>query len=305
MIRRRAISFSGPLRWRVGAAPWRVGGAWQGWAPWVAAVLLMAGVFLPGPAVWAQAAGTPLLPSDPAWDDGPAAQAAYIERLYGEGDAYRAESEVLRFLQAYPADPRVPAVALLRAKLYYREGRYPDARLMLYALLDRHPQDPVTADARRLLTFTHLRLGEPAAAAQVAQEPPPLAGLALAGTGLAALDQDPPGTVDPGTAVAWSTWVPGSGYFLLGQPARAAAGVTLNLALLGATAYAVREDNLPAALLFLVFEAMLWQGGRSGVRQEAMAINARLRTEQLEGWLRTQGEGSLLGVGLSVRFGGG
>jgi hypothetical protein len=66
-----------------------------------------------------------------------------------------------------------------------------------------------------------------------------------------------------------------------------------------------RSDNTPAALLFLMLEGLLWQGGRSGARQDAEALNRRLHERQLAGWLAQHDEPALLGVGLSLPFGGG
>ena len=234
-----------------------------------------------------------------------AAQLAFIEQLYQEGDGFRAESEVLRFVQRFPGDPGRTAAELARAKLYYRDGRYGDARLMLYALLDHDPPQAVRSEARRLLTFAHLRLGQTAQAAET------LDALALPGQSppdpalLAPLRLPPAQAVDVDAAVTWSTWLPGSGYFLLGEPGKAVTGLSLNLLLLGATALAVQRDNLPAAGVFLLLEGLLWQGGRSGVRQDGEAYNARLSAQRLEQWLVERGEGALLRVGVTLRFGGG
>lgn len=232
------------------------------------------------------------------------AQLAFIERLYRDGDAYRAESEVLRFLYDYPRHPRAPDVELARAKLYYRDGRYPDARFMLISLLDRRPRGAVADDARRLLTFAQLRLDAPRRAAETAASLGAPGRPAPTAAQLDALFTPPPDAVEPEAAVAWSTWLPGSGYFLLGEPGKAATGLTLNLALLGATVYAAQKDNVPAALLFLFFEGLLWQGGRSGVRQDAEALNRRLHDRRLDGWMAAHGEPDLLRVGITLRFGG-
>ena len=78
--------------------------------------------------------------------------------------------------------------------------------------------------------------------------------------------------------------------------------MTLNLALLGATAYYARENRPGAALLFLFFELMLWQGGRSGVRQDAEAINRGIQQRRVDAWLRRQGEPALLQFGMTAGF---
>jgi tetratricopeptide (TPR) repeat protein len=247
-----------------------------------------------------------LLPAPPARAQDAAADAlpelAFIERLYREGDGYRAESEALRFLQVRPHDPHRPAVELARAKLYYREGRYGEANLMLYSLLDRFPRDDAAQDARRLLAFAHLRRGELARAAETADALVPPGQPAPS---LAELAAPPPGAVDADAAERWSTWLPGSGYVLLDEPGKAAAGISLNLALLGAAVASAHQDNAPAAALFLVLEAMLWQGGRSGVRQDAEALNRRLRERRTDAWLAGHGEPELIGVGIALPFGGG
>ncbi len=56
--------------------------------------------------------------------------------------------------------------------------------------------------------------------------------------------------------------------------------------------------------MFLFFELLLWQGGRSGVHQDALAFNRRLRARQAEAWLERQGEPALLRIGFETRFGG-
>jgi tetratricopeptide (TPR) repeat protein len=250
----------------------------------------------------AVAAGGPEAPAQGPAGEASLAELAFIERLYRAHDDYRAETEALRFLHYHPADPRAGAVELARAKLYYREGRYREAQLMLYSLLDRHPGSDAAQDARRLLTFAHLREGRPALAAETADA------LAVPGQpapSLAELSVPPPGAVDPQRAETWSTWLPGSGYATLGEPGKAAVAVSLNLALLGAAVLSAQDHNAPAAALFLALEGLLWQGGRNGAREEAEAINRRLREQRTERWTAAHGEPALLGVGLSLRFGGG
>lgn len=228
------------------------------------------------------------------------AELRLIESLYREGDAYRAESEILRFLRFHPSHPLRPEAELTRAKLFYREGRFRESDLIVFSLLDRHPRSAAVAPARRLLAFSLLRQGNLKASQSWLKtlappgEPPLL---------LDALARPHPEAVDPDAAEAWSTWLPGSGYFAIGQPGKAATAITLNLALLGATAFYAREERPGAALLFLFFELMLWQGGRSGVRQDAETVNRRLQRRRVDAWLRRQGEPALLQFGIMPRFG--
>ena len=222
-----------------------------------------------------------------------------IESLYREGEAYRAESEILRLLHFRPDHPLRPQMELARAKLFYREGRYREADLIVFSLLDRHPRSTAVVPAWRLLAFSQLRQGNLSEAQswlnkRVPANQPPIS--------LGELTQPLLGAVDPDAAEAWSTWLPGSGYFALGQPGKAATAITLNLALLGATAHYAREERPAAALLFLFFELMFWQGGRSGVRQDAEAINRRIRQRRVGAWLRAHGEPALLSFGITTRF---
>ena len=70
----------------------------------------------------------------------PAGELGWIERLYREGTAYRAESEMLRFLHYHPDHRDRDAVELARTKLYYRDGRYAEVNRALFSLLDRFPR---------------------------------------------------------------------------------------------------------------------------------------------------------------------
>ncbi len=223
-----------------------------------------------------------------------------IESLYREGDAYRAESEILRLLRFRPDHPLRPQMELTRAKLFYREGRYRESDLIVFSLLDRHPRSEAVAPAWRLLAFSQLRQGKLTEAQSILKKLTPATETPVS---LGELTQPLLEAVDPDAAEAWSTWLPGSGYFAIGQPGKAATAMTLNLVLLGATAHYAREERPGAALLFLFFELMLWQGGRSGVRQDAEAINRRIQRRRVDAWLRRQGEPALLGYGITSRFG--
>jgi hypothetical protein len=271
--------------------------------------LLAAAVLAGLPALLLPPGATPLQAQAAAADgepdgNGGAPALRLIEGLYREGESYRTESEILRFLHEHPGHPRTGRVELARAKLYYREARYPEAERMLFSLLDRHPRDPAVPDARTLLAFSQVRQGRWRDAERWLG-PSPGAGAAEGGVPPPAELADPPaGTVDADGAVAWSTWLPGSGYFLLDQPGKAVTGLTLNLAFLGAALLFAQDDNPGAAALFLVFELMLYQGGRAGVRQDAEALNRRLRERQTADWLARRDEPRLLSFGVTLRFGG-
>lgn len=230
-----------------------------------------------------------------------AGELSFIETLYREGDAYRAETEVLRFLHNHPAHPQRDAVELARAKLYYRDGRYRESQLMLYSLLDRFPQGEAARPAFRLLAFTQVRQGNLETAGQNLAA---LAGSRKPPGGLAEL-ANPPGTVDAERAVRWSTWLPGAGFYLVDEPGKAAAALGLNLAFIGAGVASYRAEATGAALLFLLVEAALYQGQRKATREAAVRWNARLRAERTDAWLAGHGEARLLSVGLEAHFGGG
>jgi tetratricopeptide (TPR) repeat protein len=228
-------------------------------------------------------------------------QLGFAEQLYREGDRFRAESELLRFAHDFPADPRRGAAELARAKLYYQEGRYREASLMLHSLLDRFPRDEAASPATRLLLLSEVQSGDFEGAGQTLRRSGTLAGEAAT---LAALRQPAPDAVDPGTAVAWSTVLPGTGFFLLDQPAKAATALTLNVAFLAGTVIAYRQRNYGAALVMALVEIALYGGQREAVRQEAESILARQDRERREAWAQTHGEKELLAVGIELKFGG-
>lgn len=220
---------------------------------------------------------------------------SFIEALYQEGERYRAQSETLRWLHAHPEDPRRGAVELLQAKLYYREARYSEATLRLYSVLDRHPRGETGARAGRLLGYALVRQGQLDEAAGAL---PPGAGR----EDLGALAGPPPDAVPPGRAVAWSTWLPGSGFFLLGEPGKATAALTLNLAFTAGAVIAWQQDNRGAALALALVEVALYTGGRRAVRDAARARLARQQAGRRADWLAAHGEPELLRVGLRVDF---
>ncbi len=251
-------------------------------AAWLAALLLAAVLGIPC------ARAQPPAP--------PPSELGFMDELYRERDGFRAESEALRWLHDHPRDPAQPAVELLRAKLYYRERRYPEADLMLYSLLDRFPNAEPAGEARRLLAYSQLRQGRVAESGrQVALAQPDAPSLAL-------LEAPAPAALERERAVTWSTWLPGAGFFVLGEPAKASAAVSLNLLATVAAVLSYRQGNAPAALLFALVEVALYRGGREAVGEEADALARRDTQRRTEQWLRAAGEPELLSVGLRLRF---
>ena len=231
----------------------------------------------------------------------PKHELSLIEVHYQAGDRFRAESEILRFLHDRPSHPRLDEVELVRAKLYYQEGRHRESSLMLFSLLDRYPEGAAYRPGHRLLGFSQVLQGNWDEAARALR----LGGAAEAElASLAELARSPPGAVDPDTAVAWSTFLPGTGFFLLDRPGRAWAAIGLNLTFTAGAAIAYQQDNLGAALVLLLVELALYTGGREAVRQEAEALLARLETGRREAWVRERGAPDLLGVGIRLDFGG-
>lgn len=255
--------------------------------------------------VLAALAPTPAEAQPPAQSSAPppaAGELRFIERLYEEGDSYRAESEALRFLHYHPQHPRGGEVALLRAKLYHRDGRYAETERILYSVLDRYPRSEAVVPARRLLAFAQVRQG---ALERAARSLEALRAAGVDAPSLATLRQAPAEAVDPARAVRWSTWLPGAGYYLVDEPGKANVALGLNLAFLGAAVASWRADLPGAALVFLIAEAALYTGQREATRQAAERHNAALRRTRTEAWLSRHGEPALLSVGLRVRFGEG
>jgi tetratricopeptide (TPR) repeat protein len=218
------------------------------------------------------------------------ARLGFAESLFRAGDDFRAESEMLAFLIEAPGHPLRPEVELARAKLHYRAGRLADADVMLLSLLDRKPRSPVAEDARRLLGFSWLRQG------RLGEAQPLLAGE----PDLAALLESPPYRVDH--AVAWSTALPGSGFFVLGEPGRAATALGVNLLLLAGSVVSYDQHNVPVALLFLVAEAAFYAGGRDAVREESERLNERWLRERREGWLAHSSEPRIMATAFEAKF---
>ncbi|HUJ74488.1 MAG TPA: hypothetical protein VL359_06495 [bacterium] len=266
----------------------------------IARTLLAAALLVAG-GTWASAirAAAPEAPGSAApASDAALAQVGWINQLYAEGDDFRAESQVLSFLFQYPSHPLRPQVELARAKLYYREGRYAEAHLMLLSLLDRYPLNPAREDALRLLAFCRIRQGQLREAAPLwaLLEGPPLTPLEL-----------PVDTPDPARAVAWSTWLPGSGFLVLGEPAKAFTALGLTVLLAAGAVLSYQQSNPPAALVFLLADLALYSGGRQAVRDEAERLAAQARQQQRVAWLPSAGEPALLQqavplVGWQLRF---
>ncbi len=254
-----------------------------GWgtAVWVGALLCAAG------------AGRTALAAEPGSAERPAsaqARLGFIAQLYAQRDDYRAESEMLAFLHDAPDDPLRPQVELARAKLYYREGRFAEADAMLISLLDRFRAGAVAVDARRLLGFSWMRQG------RLAEAAPLLAGEPA----LDPLQEAPP--YDPGRAAAWSTVLPGAGFFSLDEPGRGATALTLNLAFLAGAVIAYQQHNVPAALISFSVAAALYSGGRDAVREEAGKSNDRWLEQRREAWLARSSEPGLMSVAFDVKF---
>jgi len=228
-------------------------------------------------------------------------QLGFAESLYQEGERFRAESELLRFVHDYPADPLRGAAELARAKLYYQEGRYREASLMLHSWLDRFPRNPEAPSARRLLLLSEVRSGNLAGAEDLLGR---MRGSEKERASLAELRESPPNAVDPGAAVAWSTVLPGSGYFLLGQPGKAATAMSLNLGFLAGAVIAYQQHNTGAALALALVGIALYGGQREAVRKDAEALLAARDRERRREWALDRGESELLAVGIELRFGG-
>jgi predicted Zn-dependent protease len=234
----------------------------------------------------ADAADTPsgaTLPSTPS-------RLTFIESLYNEHEDFRAESEVLAFLHEAPNSPLRPAVELVRAKLYYRARRYADADLMLLSLLDRTPSGPIAQDARTMLGFSWMRQGRLAEAEPLLSREP----------ALDPLRQLPP--YNAGRAVAWSTALPGSGFFVLDEPGRATTALALNAVFLAGTVLSYEQHNVPAALLFLLVEIAFYSGGRDAVREEAERLNERADRERRDAWFGQSSEPALMATAFRWKF---
>jgi hypothetical protein len=226
----------------------------------------------------------------------PSGELGFIEELYRSREPFRAETEALRWLHGHSRDPAQPAVELLRAKLYYRERRFAESDLMLYSLLDRFPQGAAAGDARRLLGFSQVRQGRLGAGEQLlAASEPAVPSLApLLAPAQAALDKE--------RALTWSTWLPGTGFFVLDEPGKAAAAISLNVLATAAAVISYRQGNTPAAVLFALVEIALYRGGREAVQEAADALGRRDAARRTEAWLRDAREQDLLRVGLRLRF---
>jgi len=220
----------------------------------------------------------------------------FIERLYREGDGFRAEAEALRWIHLNPGHPLQPDVELLRAKLYYREGRLAEATLMVHSLRDRFPRSGAAREGARLLAYASARDGRSGEAATwlaaAHDKAPPIAPLL----------EVPPAEAAEQRAVAWSTWLPGAGFFILDQPAKAAAALSLNLAFTAAAVASYQQQNSPAAVLFLLVELALYRGGRQAVAEESQRLAARWRRERTDAWLRDAGEPEWLGIAFRMDF---
>jgi len=200
----------------------------------------------------------------------------FVESLYRAGDSFRAESEILRLLHRRPGDPLGPRLELARAKLYHRAGRYGESRLLLLSLLDRHPGSQAAPPARQLLELGRMRLEPPAPDSPAA----------------------PPGSISPQRAVRHSTFVPGAGFMLTGQPGKAALTLGLNLAFLGGAWWALQSGLPGPALMLALMDVSLYQGQRNAAREAALRHNERLLGVYLEKRGMESGERELLSQAL-------
>jgi len=239
--------------------------------------------------------------AQPAGADPAESQLRFVDSLYREGDRFRAESEILRFLHDAPEHPRRAEAALARAKLYFQEGRHRESELMLHSLLDRDPRSPAAHDAARLLAYAQLLQGRPGQAALTLRDS---GADASALSGLDALAEPAPDAADPATAVAWSTVLPGAGFLVLGQPGKAAAALSLNALFLAGAVIAYQQRNQGAAFALALVEIALYTGGREAVREEAEAQRARQERLRRESWLASQDAPALLAVGIRIDFAG-
>jgi hypothetical protein len=240
------------------------------------------------------------LAADPAFAQGvlsPGADAVanarlpFIAQLYAERDDLRAETEMLTFLHDAPADdPLRPAVELARAKLYYRVGRYAEADAMLISVLDRRPPRAILVEASHLLGFSWIRQGRLTEALPLLAGEPPLDPLQARAP------------YDAGRAVAWSTALPGAGFFTLDEPAKGATALGLNLAFLAGAVLSYQQHNVPVALLFAVVEAAFYSGGREAVRDEANRLNGQWLEQQRADWFQRSSESAVVGAAFTVNF---
>ena len=81
---------------------------------------------------------------------------------------------------------------------------------------------------------------------------------------------------DPTLAATLNATIPGAGYLYLGQAQTAFTSFWLNSLFIGATTYFFKQDNIPAALICLGFEAGWYFGGIIGVHENAHFYNQRL-----------------------------
>jgi hypothetical protein len=251
---------------------------------WFTTILSLLGFAIAGSAALARQTDYPIA------DDPVRARLGFIESLYGEGDDFRAESEILAFLHEFPDSPLRPQAELVRAKLYYREQRYADADVMLLFLIDRNRDAPASRDARNLLGFSWLREGRVSEAVPLLNREPSLTPLL----------EPPP--YDADRAVAWSTVLPGSGFFTLGEPARGVTALSLNALFIAGAAISYDQHNVPAALIFLIVEGAFYAGGRTAVREEAARLNDGWMAQRRDAWLSQSSEPRLMATAFEKKF---
>ena len=107
---------------------------------------------------------------------------------------------------------------------------------------------------------------------------------------------------DAGRAAAWSTALPGAGFFSLGEGGRGATALGLDLAFLAGTVIAYQQHNVPVALISFTVAAALYSGGREAVREEAGRLNDRWLDARREAWLARSSEPRLMAVAFDLKF---
>jgi hypothetical protein len=79
-----------------------------------------------------------------------------------------------------------------------------------------------------------------------------------------------------GKAQLLNTFLPGAGYFYIGQKQTALTAFLVNSLFIGASCYFFTSGNLPAGIIFTGFEAGWYFGGIYGVGQETKFYNERV-----------------------------
>jgi tetratricopeptide (TPR) repeat protein len=81
---------------------------------------------------------------------------------------------------------------------------------------------------------------------------------------------------NPSLAGFLNATIPGLGYLYIGQKQSAFTAFSLNALFIASTAYFIKQDNIPAALITLSFETGWYLGGIIGAKEGAILHNERL-----------------------------